>query len=186
MEADMKSKKIFLTEENLILALKNQDIIAIQALIDMYSDSLGGTITKILNDPESSKDALQEIFCKIWNSAKSYEPSKGRLFTWMLNIARNYTKDILRSKRYRNSKKNICITDCQTKIDVRYKTTYNTDTVLIKQLVYELKPELNILLEMVYFKGYTHLEIADELNLPIGTVKTRIRTAIMKLRTQFD
>jgi len=57
---------------------------------------------------------------------------------------------------------------------------------MIKQLVNQLKPEYNILLEMVYFKGYTHLETADKLNLPVGTVKTRIRMAIMELRTQFD
>ena len=182
----MKSKKIFLTEDNLVLALKKQDVIAMQALNDMYSDSLGGIISKILNDPELSKDALQEVFWKIWVSAKSYDPSKGRLFTWMLNITKNYTVDILRSKRYRNNKKNININDCQYTIDISYKTVYNPDTVLIKQLVNELKPEYYILLEMVYFKGYTHVETADELNLPVGTVKTRIRMAIMELRTQFD
>lgn len=104
----------------------------------------------------------------------------------MLNIARNYTIDILRSKKYRNSKRNINITDFQSTIDNRYKTIYNTDTTLIKQMVYRLKPEFNILLEMVYFKGYTHVETANELNLPLGTVKTRIRMAIMELRTQFD
>lgn len=182
----MKSKKIFLTEESLVLALKKQDIIAMQALNDMYAESLGGIVNKILSDPELSKDALQEVFWKIWTSANSYEPSKGRLFTWMLNIARNYTIDILRSKRYRNNKKNINITDCHSAVDIHYKTIYNPDTILIKQLVYKLKPEFNILLEMVYFKGYTHVETADELNLPVGTVKTRIRMAIIELRTQFD
>jgi len=182
----MKSKKIFLTEESLVLALKKQDVIAMQALNDMYSDSLGGIITKILNDPELSKDALQEVFWKIWVSAKSYEPSKGRLFTWMLNIAKNYTIFLLRSKRYRNNKKNTNISNCQSAVDMRYKIIYNPDTILIKQLVYRLKPEFNILLDMVYFKGYSHEEIADELNLPLGTVKTRIRMAIMELRTQFN
>lgn len=67
----MKSKKIFLTEENLVLALKNQDVIAMQALNDMYSESLGGIISKILNDSELSKDALQEVIWKIWISAKN-------------------------------------------------------------------------------------------------------------------
>lgn len=182
----MKSKKIFLTEENLVSALKNQDAIAMRALNDMYSDSLSSVIFKILLNPDSTKDVLQEVIIKIWVSGKSYDPSKGRLFTWMVNITRNYTIDVLRSKRYRNGKKNMNIDDYEYIIDWRNKITYNPDTVLIREMVNGLRPEFNVLLDMVYFKGYTHLETAYELDLPLGTVKTRIRRAIMELRNQFN
>ena len=182
----MKSKKLFLTEENLILALKNQEPIAMRALYDMYSYSLGGVIARIINNPELSEDVLQEVIMKIWTSGNSYNPSRGRLFTWMINLTRNYTLDVLRTKRYRNSRKTISIDDCHPAIDKQRNVYYNPEAILIKELVCQLKPEFNVLLEMVYFKGYTHLETAEELNLPLGTVKTRIRMAIIELRTQFD
>ncbi|CAM4273201.1 RNA polymerase sigma-70 factor, ECF subfamily [Pedobacter westerhofensis] len=182
----MKSKKLFLTEENLILALKNQEPIAMRALYDMYSYSLGGVIFRILNHTELSEDVLQEVILKIWTSGNHYNPRRGRLFTWMLNLTRNYTLDILRTKRYRNGRKTVNIDDCHPAIDKQRNVYYNPEAILIKELVNQLKPEFNILLEMVYFKGYTHLETSEELNLPLGTVKTRIRMAIMELRTQFD
>jgi len=182
----MKSKKIFLTEENLVLALKRQEPIGIQALNDMYSASLGGVIGRILKDSELSKDVLQEVILRIWSTAHNYETCKGRLFTWMINVARNYSIDIIRSKRYRNSRKNVNIDDNHQDINRQIKITYNSDQILVRELVYQLKPDFNILLEMVYYKGYTHVEIAEELNLPLGTVKTRIRMAIMELRTHFN
>lgn len=181
----MKSKKVFLQEEELIIALKNQEIIGMQALLDMYSYSLGGIIFRILKDKQLSEDVLQEVILKIWDSAAGYEVSKGRLFTWLLNITKNYAITILRSKRYKNSKKNINIDTCYQLIEENHKVCYNSDTIGIKELVYSLKPEFNIVLEMVYFRGYTHLETAAALNMPLGTVKTRIRKAMVELRDLF-
>ena len=182
----MKPQKVFLSEEDLVLALKNQQANGMQALNDMYSDSLGGVISRILNDSELSKDILQEVLIKIWMTANSYQTCKGRLFTWMINVAKNYSIDTLRSKRYRNSRRNINIDDFQPSVDRGNRIIYNPDTVLIRELVDELRPEYTILLDLVYFKGYTHVEVADELNIPLGTVKTRIRMAILELRDQFD
>lgn len=135
---------------------------------------------------ELCEDVLQKVILKIWTSGNSYDPRRGRLFTWMINLTRNYTLDVLRTKRYKNSKKTVNIDDCHPAIDKQKNIHYNTESILIKDLVHELKPEFNVLLDMVYFKGYTHLETAEELNLPLGTVKTRIRMAIIELRTQFD
>lgn len=152
----------------------------------MYSESLSAVIFNVLKNPDATKDVLQEVIIKIWYSGSSYNPGKGRLFTWMLNLTRNYAIDVLRSKRYRNSKKNKSIDDFEYLIDWRTTITYNPDTVLLREMVSKLKPELTILLELVYFKGYTHTEAADELNLPLGTVKTRIRKALAQLRSQFN
>lgn len=182
----MNSKKVHLKEEELVLALKNQEIRAMQALLDMYSHSLGTIVSRILKDQELSKDVLQEVILQIWNSVHGYEESKGRLFTWMVRIARNYTITVMRSKRYKNDQRNINIDTCYTLIEERNNVCYNLDTIGIRELVYKLKPEFNILLEMVYFHGYTHLETAAKLNLPLGTVKTRLRQAITELRNSFD
>lgn len=181
------SKKISISEEDLVLALKKHDTIAIKALYDMYSGSLLGIITRIIqNHPEVCEDLLQDAFVKIWNSAESYDSSKGRLFTWMMNIARNLAIDKLRSKEFRNSAKNRDIENNVDFIDTQKKISFNADTVGLKDLVTALKPEFNSVLDMVYFQGYTHVEAAEILNLPLGTVKTRIRMAIMELRKHFN
>jgi RNA polymerase sigma factor (sigma-70 family) len=180
------AKKISLTEEELISALKSRDTMAIQALYDSYSGALLGVISRIIQQTEVAEDLLQETFIKIWNSAGSYDPSKGRLFTWMMNIARNLAIDKLRSKDFKNSGKNQDIENNVDFIDAQKEITFNADTLGVKDLVNALKPEFNAVLDMVYFKGYTHVEAAEELNLPLGTVKTRIRMAIMELRKNFN
>jgi RNA polymerase sigma factor (sigma-70 family) len=180
------TKKISLTEEDLVRALKGKETIAIQALYDMYSGALLGVISRIIQQQEVAEDLLQETFIKIWNSADSYDSSKGRLFTWMINLARNLSIDKLRSKDFRNSNKNQDIENNVDFIDSQRKITFNADTLGLRDMVNALKPEFNDVLNMVYFKGYTHVEAAEELNLPLGTVKTRIRMAIMELRKHFN
>ena len=152
----------------------------------MYSGALLGVISRIIPQIEVAEDILQETFIKIWNSADSYDNSKGRLFTWMMNIARNLSIDKLRSKDFKNSGKNQDIENNVDFIDEQKKVTFNADHLGLKDMVTALKPEYNSVLQMVYFKGYTHVEAAEELNLPLGTVKTRIRMAIMELRKHFN
>ncbi|HEY0176039.1 MAG TPA: sigma-70 family RNA polymerase sigma factor [Pedobacter sp.] len=152
----------------------------------MYSAALLGVISRIIQQPEIAEDLLQETFIKIWNSADNYDSSKGRLFTWMINLARNLAIDKLRSKDFRNANKNQDIENNVDFIDSQKKITFNADTLGLRDMVTALKPEFNDVLDMVYFKGYTHVEAAEELNLPLGTVKTRIRMAIMELRKHFN
>ena len=180
------TKKISLSEEELVNALKRQETIAIKALYDMYSGALLGVISRIVIHTEVAEDLLQETFIKIWNSASSYDPSKGRLFTWMMNVARNLSIDKLRSKDFKNSNKNQDIENNVNFIDEQRKVTFNADTLGLKELVTKLKPEFKSVLDMIYFKGYTHVEAAEELNLPLGTVKTRVRMAILELRKNFN
>ena len=180
------TKKISLNEEELVSKLKSQDTLAIRALYDMYSGALLGVISRIIPQMEVAEDILQETFIKIWNSADSYDNSKGRLFTWMMNIARNLSIDKLRSKDFKNSGKNQDIENNVDFIDAQKRVTFNADHLGLKDMVTSLKPEYNSVLQMVYFKGYTHVEAAEELNLPLGTVKTRIRMAIMELRKHFN
>lgn len=179
-------KKISLSEEELIDKLKSRDIIAIRALYDMYSAALFGVISRLMPQTEVAEDLLQETFIKIWNAADSYDSSKGRLFTWMMNIARNLTIDKLRSKDFKNTAKNQDIDNNVDFIDAQKEVIFNADILGLKDMVNALKPEFNHVLDMVYFKGYTHVETAEELNLPLGTVKTRIRMAILELRKHFN
>ncbi|MEO6978220.1 sigma-70 family RNA polymerase sigma factor [Mucilaginibacter sp.] len=181
-----RKRKISLSEEELVLALRNREKIAIEALYDMYSSSLYGIISRIIIDTPTAEDVLQETFVKIWNSFASYSTEKGRLFTWMVNIARNLAIDKIRSKDFKNQNKNQELENNVTFIDEQRNTVYNPELLGIKELVETLKPEQKSILDLVYFKGYTHVEAADELGVPLGTIKTRLRMAIIQLRKHFN
>ena len=175
-----------MSEEELVLALRRREKIAAEALYDMYSSSLFGVISRIVNDTATAEDILQDTFVKIWNSFSSYSAEKGRLFTWMVNIARNLAIDKLRSKDFKNQNKNQELENNVTFIDEQRNTVYKPELLGIKELVETLKPEQKSILDLVYFKGYTHVEAADELGVPLGTIKTRLRMAIVQLRKQFN
>ncbi len=181
-----KKRKISLSEEELVIALKNREKIAIEALYDMYSSSLYGVISRIITDTATAEDVLQETFVKIWHSFSSYSTEKGRLFTWMMNIARNLAIDKIRSKDFKNQNKNHELENNVTFIDEQRNTVYKPELLGIKDLVETLKPEQKSILDLVYFKGYTHVEAADELGVPLGTIKTRLRMAIQQLRKHFN
>lgn len=169
-----------------MLALRRREKIAVEALYDMYSASLFGVISRIINDTAVAEDVLQDTFVKIWNSFASYSTEKGRLFTWMVNIARNLAIDKIRSKDFKNQNKNQELENNVTFIDEQRNTVYKPELLGIKELVETLKPEQKSILDLVYFKGYTHVEAADELGVPLGTIKTRLRMAIVQLRKHFN
>jgi len=181
-----RKRKISLSEDELVLALKNREKIAVEALYDMYSTSLYGVISRIVIDTATAEDVLQDTFVKIWHSFPSYSTEKGRLFTWMVNIARNLAIDKIRSKDFKNQNKNQELENNVTFIDEQRNTVYKPELLGIKELVETLKPEQKLILELVYFKGYTHVEAAEELGIPLGTIKTRLRMAILQLRKHFN
>jgi RNA polymerase sigma factor (sigma-70 family) len=178
--------KITLPEEELVQGLRRREKNAAEALYNMYSSSLYGVIFRIVNDEPAAEDVLQETFIKIWHSFSSYSTEKGRLFTWMVNIARNLAIDKVRSKDFRNQSKNQELENNVTFIDEQRNTVYKPELLGLKDLVQTLKPEQQSILDLVYFKGYTHVEAADELGVPLGTIKTRLRMAIQQLRKHFN
>ncbi len=168
------------TESELVELLKQRDNRAFNYLYEHYSGALYGIILPIVMETEIANDVLQEVFVNIWRKMESYDPLKGRLFTWMLNIARNASIDMLRSSSFRNSRKNQPLMET-----VNWSTvaqTQNIDNIGLRKVLDKLKDEQRTLVELAYFKGYTHEEIAEIENIPLGTVKTRIRTALIQLR----
>lgn len=178
--------KISLSEPELVQAIRTRDTRGAEALYDMYSAALYGVIYRIIQHEEIAEDLLQEVFVKIWNSAASYDESKGRLFTWMVNIARNLSIDKTRSKDFRNHSKTEDIENIVLSVDKGFTTSLNPETLGLKDLVEKLKPDQKAILDLVYFRGYTHVEAAEELDIPLGTVKTRLRNAIITLRKVFN
>ena len=98
------------SEEILVVQLQSKDQQAFSYLYDNYSGALNGVIYRLVEDKELAEDILQEAFIKIWNNFSSYDTTKGRLFTWLLNLTRNLTIDTLRSKGYKK----------QSQIDIVY------------------------------------------------------------------
>ena len=166
-----------------MLALKERNNQAFAFLYDNYAGALYSIIKQIITDNnELASDVLQEVFINIWRKIESYDQTKGRLFTWMLNIARNASIDTLRSKSYQNSQKNQELPDNVYKGVANQTTQMNVDNIGLKKVLERLKPEHRVLVELAYFKGFTHEEIAEMMTIPFGTVKTRIRNALIQLR----
>jgi RNA polymerase sigma factor (sigma-70 family) len=162
--------------------LKNRDNAAFAYLYDHYSGALHNIIMQILSDTELASDVLQEVFVNIWRKMDMYDAGKGRLFTWMLNIARNASIDTLRSKTYQNSRKNQSIEENVDVLRPGDSTQLGVDTIGLRKVLEKLKDDQRRLIELAYFKGYTHEEIAGLEQIPLGTVKTRIRNALIQLR----
>lgn len=166
-----------------MLALKERNNQAFSFLYDHYAGALYSIIKQIVTEnPELADDVLQEVFINIWRKIDTYDQSKGRLFTWMLNIARNASIDLLRSKGYQNSKKNQELPEFVHKGAANQAVLQHVDSIGLKKMLERLRPEHRVLVELAYFKGFTHDEIAEMERIPLGTVKTRIRNALLQLR----
>jgi len=174
------------SEEQLTERLRAQDADAFSYLYDNYSAALYGTLIRIVNDEEVAQDLLQETFVKIWRSYSSYNAEKGRLYTWMVNIARNLAIDHKRSRAFKSGEKNQDIDKSVSAINRSQKTVFNIDRIGLKELVQKLKPESQEMINLLYYGGYTQEEAAKELGMPLGTVKTRTRTALIELRKLID
>jgi len=182
----LATKGLKYTEEELVSGLKNSDKAAFAYLFDQYSDALYGVVFKIIPDDDWAQDILQEAFVKIWKNIPNYDPSKGRLFTWLLNIVRNHSIDTLRSKQFKQVSENHNLEDSVNIIDSERNQAPKEDTIGIVKLLDHLIPDQKILVELIYLQGYTQQEAADELKIPLGTVKTRLRNALLNLRNKIN
>lgn len=176
----LKKSEFSVNEKELVASLKNREKRGFAKLYDSYSAALYGVILKIVRSEEIAQDVLQDSFVKIWKNIDGYDSSKGTLFTWILNIARNTAIDKTRSQVFKKNAKTDSI-DINTS-DVRVSTQIPIEHIGLEKMLTQLKPELQEIIDIVYFQGYTHSEAAKELNLPLGTVKTRVKIAVRELR----
>jgi RNA polymerase sigma-70 factor (ECF subfamily) len=175
-----------MTQEELLPQLLKKDDRSFTLLYDNYSKSLYGIIFNLIKDKEEAEDVLQEVFVKIWKNIDTYNTSKGRLYTWMLNIARNTSIDKLRSKNFNNNQKNLSTDNFVHILDDNSKTINKIDAIGIKEFIKKLKPKCIQLIDLLFFKGYTQQEASDELEIPLGTVKTQNRNCMNELRLMIN
>jgi len=174
--------KIKYSEQELVALLKEQNNDAFNYLYDHYSGALFTIINQIVPDKDTASDVLQEVFVNVWRKISTYDETKGRLFTWMLNIARNAAIDKVRSKGYRDNQRTQPIAEGEN-AGMSISSNPVVNDVGLKKVLTTLNDEYRKLIDLSYFQGFTHEEIAKMLGIPLGTVKTRIRTAISQLRT---
>jgi len=169
-------------QDGLILELQNGNQRAFERIYELYSESTYGIIFSIVHDEKIAEEILQDVFLKIWNNSSSYNADKGRFFTWVLNIARNASIDQLRSKRHKNSQKNLTADNFVDILESKSNFSAKADAIGIQKYIDVLKPVCKKLIDLLFFKGYTQKETAKKLEMPLGTVKTKNRACINKLR----
>jgi RNA polymerase sigma factor (sigma-70 family) len=170
------------SEDELVAGLQQKDQQVFSYLYDNYAPALNAVIYKMVENRELSEDILQEAFVKIWNNFASYDKTKGRLFTWMLNLTRNLTIDTLRSKSYKKQTKISGDENIVSNIQDSNSGIEKFDSLGLAKQLSNLKPDQKTIIDLAYFNGFTQDEISKQLNIPLGTVKTKMRSAIIELR----
>ena len=168
-----------LLEKHIVELLQERDEKAISLLYDNYADTLYGVAYKVVKDEDLAQDIVQESFVKIWKKSDSYDPTKAKLFTWLFRITRNTAIDKLRSINTKSDK--------EIQIDV--SDVYNLGEQSIKPEFLDVKENLGkleskyrIVLEALFFEGMTQQEASDELDIPLGTIKSRLKIGLREMR----
>jgi RNA polymerase sigma-70 factor (ECF subfamily) len=168
-----------LLEKHIVELLLERDEKAISLLYEHYGDTLYGVAFKVVRDEELAQDILQESFIKIWKKSDTYDSSKAKLFTWLFRITRNAAIDKLRSINTKSEK--------EIQIDV--SDVYNLGVDSIKPELIDVKENLDkieskyqVVLDALFFQGMTQQEASDELDIPLGTIKSRLKIGLRELK----
>lgn len=170
------------TSVSLVEQIRAGDRQALERLYDAYAGMVYGVVLKMIRDEELAQEIVQNVFLRLWKNIDKYDEAKAKISTWIINIARNRIIDEIRSKNFKNQQENQSLDYSVNEGELGGSTEMKVNAIGPKSMINKLRSEQKLLLELVYFGGYTHEEAAKELNIPLGTVKTRIRSSILELR----
>jgi RNA polymerase sigma factor (sigma-70 family) len=165
----------------LILKLQNKDEAALAKLYDYYSPAIYGVILRMCKDEQQAQNLLQDTFMTIWEKGHQYNPQKGRFYTWAYRIAKNKTLNFLRRPQNLIQNEDLSVYNNKEE-DVSGDMDYLQLNGCLKQLDAHHQKAL----ELVYFKGLTHREAHEEMDVPLGTFKSYIKQALRKLQQSYD
>jgi len=180
------------TDVSLLRRISARDQLAVSELYDKYSDLLFSLVLRIVRQQAEAEDLLQEIFLRVWDKAHLYDEALSTPVVWLTRIARNIAIDQLRSKRGQIRKIEEDIDLHQDLSKDEFATNPERFTEIAQQREHvtramaHLPKEQRDLIENAYFQGFTQAELAERFDLPLGTVKTRIRTGMMELRRHLN
>ncbi len=169
----------------LISKMKKEDPTVIPKLYQLYSRVVYRIALKIVKSEDLAASVLQDTFCKIWKYSSRYDPQKGGIFTWVINIARNTAIDTTRKRSYKQQKSGHTL-GLEYVIHQPGQDNTTMDSIGMADVLKKMKEKHLTLLEKYYYQGCTHSEIVEDLGLPLGTVKTRLRGAILELRSHLS
>jgi len=175
----------YLIYKRLCRQLQQRQESCIGQLYDAYGGALYGVIFRIVGDEGAAVELLQDTFTKVWDKGHTYDPLQGRLYTWMMRIARNAALNHVQSKSVRNRKK-IQGDDNLVYLDDQSRGANKMEACDLKGAVSGLETKYQQVIELIYYQGYTHQEVSDELDLPLGTVKSRIKIALRELKKVYE
>jgi RNA polymerase sigma factor (sigma-70 family) len=173
------------TEAALVAALQKHDNDAYRYLYLHYRGALFTIVNQFIPDTETANDILQEVFIAVWKNIDKYDSKKGRLFTWLHTLTRNTTINTTRSKSFKSNQKNDPIADYVNDAEMKDPQQQNINLIGLRKQVHLLREDYKAVLELSYYNGCTQEEVAKVLQIPVGTVKTRLRNALIELRKQF-
>lgn len=171
-----------LLEKHIVELLQERDEKAISLLYEHYGDTLYGVAHKVVRDNELAQDVLQESFVKIWKKADSYDSTKAKLFTWLFRITRNTAIDKLRSLSNKSDK------EIQMDVSDVYNIGVNStrpELMDVQENLSKIEPKYQIVLDALFFQGMTQQEASDELNIPLGTIKSRLKIGLRELKKYY-
>ena len=177
------------SDERLVTALEGRDQRALEALYDRYGDYVYSVCVRMVGDVQLAEDLTQEVFLRLWRRPDLYDVERGRFVTWLLSVASNRGIDERRSRgrRFRyESPPSLAAEEMLASAsteDGQDAAVVSDERVVIQKALGALPPEQRLAIQLAYFGGYTQQEIAKGLRQPLGTVKTRIRLGLQKLRT---
>lgn len=165
---------------DIVRLLKNRDEKGLELLYDNYAPSLLGIIVRIVRNKDIAEEVLQQTMLKAWNNISAYNENRGTLFTWVATIARNAAIDQVRLKSHQNNFKNESL---DTNIELGFVSS-PTDAMDTSNLLSKLDDKYKSVLDLIYLQGHTQSSAAQLLEIPLGTVKTRVRQGIDLLRKE--
>ncbi|MCB0569199.1 MAG: sigma-70 family RNA polymerase sigma factor [Phaeodactylibacter sp.] len=154
---------------------------AVTLLYEHYSPALYNIILQVVGQESIAEEALQDAFLKIWEKAEQYDPAKGRFFTWMARICRNTAIDALRSSQFKQGRKTDSLPD-SVYTDEAFSEAPELGDPALRKIVGMMDENSRKVIDLLFFKNYTQSEASELLGIPLGTIKSRSRKALMELR----
>jgi RNA polymerase sigma-70 factor (ECF subfamily) len=165
-----------------VLAIRSGDTNAMTLLYDRYSSIVYGVALRVLGDTGAAEDVLQEVFLQLWRNPGAFDSSRGNLGAWLAVIARNRAIDGLRKRRPETDIADMVVS---VEPDMAGDAERTRAMEKVRGALGNMPAAQRSAVEMAYFEGLTHIEIAAKTGEPLGTIKTRIRTALLALRKTF-
>lgn len=168
-------------QDDILDLLRQRDERGMQQLFEHYGGALNHIITQVVPEKEEAEEVLHDSLMRIWDKVGDYEPDRSRLFTWMARITRNLAIDRVRSRNYRKANQTDTLNNSVSKGN-DLSETMRVEHIGLSNLLTNLDDKHRDVIDLLYFKDYTQAETAKALDVPLGTVKTRARRALQKLR----